>query len=258
MGNIAEIMDILQGHSYLIDKLVDIQYNNAVKKQNNKMTELQISEKPKNVVTSLELVKEINMFREQEGNRSEIVHSDLLKIIRDEFEEEIGLGNISPSSYLNSQNKEQPMFNLTPSQAKQVLVRESKFVRKGVIAKLEKLENNQMPISIEDALIQQLQFTKAIRLEQEAIKAEQGQINNRLDLVEAKQKTRPEYFTVAGYGSLLKIPVNLTLAIKLGKDATKICTDTNTPIDKVHDPRFGLVGSYPVPVLKEVFRKQFA
>ena len=37
-------------------------------------------------------------------------------------------------------NREQPMFVLTLSQAKQVLVRESKFVRKHVIAYLEQLE----------------------------------------------------------------------------------------------------------------------
>jgi phage anti-repressor protein len=90
------------------------------------------------------------------------------------------------------------------------------------------------------------------------IENEQKQINARLDLIEAKQLTRPEYFTIAGYGSLYKIQVNLSLAVKLGKEATKICTDKNIPIDKVHDPRFGLVGSYPVPILKEVFRKQFA
>lgn len=49
----------------------------------------------KDTLTSIELVKEINIFREQEGNRSELKHSDLLKIIRDEFEDEIGMGKIS-------------------------------------------------------------------------------------------------------------------------------------------------------------------
>jgi phage antirepressor YoqD-like protein len=91
-------------------------------------------------ITSIELVKQINLFREQEGNRTELGHNDLLKIIRDEFEEEIGLGKISQSSYINSQNKEQPMFTLTISQGKQVLVRESKFVRKATIIYLEALE----------------------------------------------------------------------------------------------------------------------
>lgn len=101
----------------------------------------------KETISSLELVKQINIFRQQEGNRAELQHYDLLKIIRDEFEEEIGLGKISVSSYKNSQNKEQPMYNLTYNQAKQILVRESKFVRKAVIQYIEKLENEIKKVS---------------------------------------------------------------------------------------------------------------
>lgn len=105
--------------------------------------------------TSLELVDLINKYREQEGNRRELFHKDFLKVVRDEFEEEIGQGNISPSSYINSQNKEQPMFVLNLAQSRQVLVRESKFVRKAVIAYIDKLENsliNQLPKDYPSAL----------------------------------------------------------------------------------------------------------
>ncbi|KYM52734.1 antirepressor [Fusobacterium necrophorum subsp. funduliforme] len=111
----------------------------------------------KNTFTSLELVEKINTFREQEGNRAELKHYDFLKIIRDEFEEEIGLGKISASSYKNSQNKEQPMFILSLQQSRQVLVRESKFVRKAVIKYIDELESRikgqfQMPTSFAEAL----------------------------------------------------------------------------------------------------------
>ena len=51
-------------------------------------------------ITSLELVEEINMFRNQEGGRATLEHSDLLKVIRNEFEEEIDEGIISPVSDL--------------------------------------------------------------------------------------------------------------------------------------------------------------
>ena len=95
----------------------------------------------KDSITTLELLKQINIFREQEGNRAELQHYDLLKVVRDEFEEEIGLGKISVSSYKNSQNKEQPMYILTLNQAKQILVRESKFVRKHMIKYIEELES---------------------------------------------------------------------------------------------------------------------
>lgn len=74
-------------------------------------------------VTSLEMVKQINFFREQEGNRAELQHNDLLKVIRDEFSDEIDEGKMSPSSYKDSMNREKPMFELTLNQAKQVFVR---------------------------------------------------------------------------------------------------------------------------------------
>lgn len=97
-------------------------------------------------ITSLELVKQINIFRSKEENKSELGHNDLLKIIRDEFEEEISLGKISHTPYTHPQNRQTyPMFVLTISQAKQVLVRESKFVRKAVISCLEELEQGVKP-----------------------------------------------------------------------------------------------------------------
>lgn len=111
----------------------------------------------KNQITSKELLEQINLFREEEykeklknntlteaqkkrGKAVKLEHKDLLDIIRDEFSEEIGLGKISPSSYKNSQNKEQPMFILTLNQAKQVLLRESKYVRRAIISYIEVLE----------------------------------------------------------------------------------------------------------------------
>lgn len=102
------------------------------------MEELKVLENGK--ITSLELRDQINLFRKQEGSRAELQHKTLLDIIRDEFEDEIDEQKILPSSYKDSMNREKPMFELTISQAKQVLVRESKFVRKAVINRLEYLE----------------------------------------------------------------------------------------------------------------------
>ena len=104
-------------------------------------------------ITSLKLLEEINFFRKQEGGRAELQHKTLLEIIRDEFEEEIGEKNILPTStYKDSQGKDRPMFVLTIQQGKQVLVRESKFVRKAVIKKLDELINS------EESLIKNLIF----------------------------------------------------------------------------------------------------
>lgn len=101
----------------------------------------------KNTITSLELLEQINIFRKQEGGRAELQHRDLLKVIRDEFEEEIDEGKISPVTYKDKKGEERPMFELTTEQAKQVLVRESKFVRKAVIHYIKELENKLKDIS---------------------------------------------------------------------------------------------------------------
>lgn len=101
----------------------------------------------KNTITSLELLEQINIFRKQEGGRAELQHRDLLKVIRDEFKEEIDEGKISPVTYKDKKGEERPMFELTTEQAKQVLVRESKFVRKAVIHYIKELENKLKDIS---------------------------------------------------------------------------------------------------------------
>lgn len=147
---------------------------------------IKVGEHTHDGITSLDLKKQINLFRGQEGNRTQLKHSDLLKVIRDEFEEEIGMGKISYTLYKHPQNgQEYPMFELTLSQAKQVLVRESKFVRKAVISYIEKLEktlmNNQpkLPQTYKEALKELL-----IQVEE----------NERLQLENKDMKPKSEYF----------------------------------------------------------------
>lgn len=106
-------------------------------------------------ITSLDLVKQINLFRVQEENKAELQHKTLLEIIRDEFEDEISRQKILPSEYKSERGKNYIMFELTISQAKQVLVRESKFVRKAIISYLEKLENQvKVPGTYAEALLE--------------------------------------------------------------------------------------------------------
>lgn len=144
------------------------------------MNELAVKE----TMTSLELVKEINVFREEEGNRSELKHSDLLKIIRDEFEDEINEGKISSVEYKDSKGEMRPMFSLTLSQAKQVLVRESKFVRKAVVAYIERLEN-----AIKQRFQVPTTFSEALRLAAE----QQERIEEQQKLIEV-QKPKAEFY----------------------------------------------------------------
>nr|DAR19836.1 MAG TPA: KilAC domain protein [Caudoviricetes sp.] len=110
----------------------------------------------KDSFTSLELVELINQFRVQEGSKSSLRHSDFLNVIRDEFSEEINERKISSVKYLDKKGEERPMFILDLKQSRQVLVRESRQVRKAVIAYIDELERQlslQAPKTLKEALI---------------------------------------------------------------------------------------------------------
>lgn len=96
-------------------------------------------------VSSLELLEEINFWRKKDSENSEkekaeLQHKTLLEIIRTEFKEEIDEQKILPIYYKDSMNRKQPKFDLKLNQAKQVLLKESRTVRKAVIEYIEKLE----------------------------------------------------------------------------------------------------------------------
>lgn len=140
---------------------------------NTELTVLQNNEKE--TISSLDLVKEINVFREQEykykiekglslgkvekknGKFTELRHDTLLVIIRDEFEEEINDQKILEVKYKDKKGEIRMMYILTLDQAKQILSRESKFVRKAMIKYINQLENRikelESEISKRDTLI---------------------------------------------------------------------------------------------------------
>lgn len=123
----------------------------------------------KESINSKELLKQINYFREMEyqekkennllteaqkkrGHYIELTHDNLLKIIRDEFNIKVNAVNKNAvknnnhyngpveTTYKDDKGELRPMFILTIDQAKQVLMRESKVVRKAVIQYLNLLE----------------------------------------------------------------------------------------------------------------------
>ena len=126
----------------------------------------------KESINSKELLKQINIFREMEykereasntlteaqkkrGHYIELQHKTLLGIIRNEFNIQVNEQNILPvenkiiptsvngifeTSYKDDKGELRPMFILTIDQAKQVLLRESRIVRRKVIEYLNLLE----------------------------------------------------------------------------------------------------------------------
>lgn len=206
----------------------------------------------KNQITSLELLEQINFFREQEGNRAELQHKTLLEIIRDEFSEEIGKQKILPSSYKNSQNKEQPMFELTPSQAKQVLVRESKFVRKAVIHYLEELESKlKKPLSSAQQLLMQAQYLVEMENRVTEVEKDVKRLENN-----QRRTVTSDQLTVIAYANMKSIKPKHYNSSVMGRKATKICKAEGLMIGKVVDSKYGLINTYPESVLERIFLEE--
>lgn len=208
----------------------------------------------KKTITSLELVEQINLFRKEEGKDVELQHKTMLAIIRDEFEEEIGQQKILPTSYKDQWNREQPMFELTIAQGKQVLLRESKFVRRHVVAWLERFEEANNPMTAGEILMAQAQGMIALEKAQQLQAQQIALQNERLIKIEAKITTKNEdYFTISGYSNIIGKKVPLQTAIALGRKAAKICVQRDIPMGNEYDAKYGFVKSYPTEILREVF-----
>lgn len=114
-------------------------------------------------ISSFELLDQINLFRSLDAKKSKLAHRTLLSIIRDEFsgdeneslQEQKILQSFRIRELPNGGHKKDPYFELTISQAKQVLLRESKQVRRKVIEYLENFERtfaNSMKRAVEPIL----------------------------------------------------------------------------------------------------------
>ena len=143
------------------------------------------------MITSRDLLKKINKLREKEyeekakagtltkseikrGKFIELRHKNLLRTIKDEFSEEInGLkielveneisqGKFFLSKYLDEKGEKRDMCVLPLEKVKQVLMRESKFVRKAVIEYIDYLENQNRQLE-ELARLQARELSKVTR-----------------------------------------------------------------------------------------------
>lgn len=112
-------------------------------------------------ISSVELVQVINQFRKLESQSmekeyKELAHYDFYKKITKETEalKSLGLGdgNISESSYIDSQNKKQPCYSLNRDGMLQMLNSESALVRYKTIEYINKLEDKLKEVSVNNKI----------------------------------------------------------------------------------------------------------
>lgn len=138
-------------------------------------------------------------------------------------------------------------YALTLDAAKEISMlqrtEKGKVARKYFIECEKKLKQ---PLSQIDILIQSAQMIKE---QEKRISA----MENKVLEIAAKTQTTSDYFTIVGYATLNGISCGLKLASNLGRKATALCNQRKIATESLPDPRFGIVRTYPIPILKEVF-----
>lgn len=176
-------------------------------------------------------------------------HDAILRDIRNLLQQGVAVHNFVESSYEDANQRNRPCYYLTK---KGCLILASGYdakLREKIIDRWEELEIEKRatkPLSQLDILAQSVQILQ----EQEKRLTE---VEDRVKVIEAKQTTHQNWFTIAGYGTLHKIQVGIKLAASLGRKATNLCRQKGVEPEEIPDPRFGKVKTYPEDVLKQVF-----
>jgi hypothetical protein len=104
-----------------------------------------------------------------------------------------------------------------------------------------------------DLIIQLATNAKDNVLRMERIEGQMSRVEEKVLLLEAKQDTRPDYFTVVGFGRVSKLKIGQSLAKRVGMKAAALCRKRGFPIDHAKDDKWGRVGTYPLEILQEAY-----
>jgi hypothetical protein len=72
----------------------------------------------------------------------------------------------------------------------------------------------------------------------------------------AKAESTYGYFSVLGFAKTRNVEMPVSEASKHGKNLTAICVRRGIQVQKLKDPRFGEVNTYPKSVLEEYFTEE--
>lgn len=177
-------------------------------------------------------------------------HKNILADIRDESKK-LEIQGIraelifQPGEYLDKNNQARPMYNLTEEGVLQLAARYDAVVRFKLI---ERVTKPQKPLSIPQQLLQNAQYLVA--MENRVSTVEKGIA--RLEHNQRRTVTS-NHLTVIAYANMKGIKPNQYHAPSVGKKATKLCREQGLAIGSVVDSRYGLINTYPVEILDQVF-----
>ena len=153
------------------------------------------------------------------------------------------------STYKDTTGKENRQYELDRDSSYCVVAGYDPNSRMRIIKRWQELEAANVPKSIGDVLVAQ---ALAFRDNERRLAAiEQQQFETKAQI--AALIDGANHFTVLGYANVIGLKLTNQMASQVGKIATGICREMGWPMGKAHDPRYGVVGSYPREAIAKAF-----
>jgi len=186
--------------------------------------------------TSVYLTEQINVFRKEEG-KSDLRHSDLIRKIELEFEDEINERKISSVNYLDKKGQQRKCYDLDFEESLQLLMSESKKVRKQVVAKLKQLQSKTPTTYLQalEVLIKTEKEKQLLELKNENLETV---LDNLLEWVSIVK--------IANHNKVSELNFNWRLLKSKSKEL-------GYKIKKAESPRFGYQNLYHIDSFKAVY-----
>ena len=189
--------------------------------------------------------------------------------------------NFGLSSYVNEQNKEFPMYEMTKDgftflvmgyTGQKAAEFKEAYINAFNTMETELKSQQTKQLSAAESLLQSVQLLVAherqLAILEHNQKNMQGAISSlydkvygmqfETDMVKQKLNNEIDRYTVIGYCSAHNIPMTRKEAAIIGSTCSRMCKKRNIPLESIADPRFGKVNTYPSELIAEVINDRQA
>ena len=189
--------------------------------------------------------------------------------------------NFGLSSYVNEQNKEFPMYEMTKDgftflvmgyTGQKAAEFKEAYINAFNTMETELKSQQTKQLSAAESLLQSVQLLVAherqLAILEHNQKNMQGAISSlydkvygmqfETDMVKQKLNNEIDRYTVIGYCSAHNIPMTRKEAAIIGGTCSRMCKKRNILVESIADPRFGKINTYPSELIAEVIKDRQA
>lgn len=184
-------------------------------------------------------------------------HNKILRDIRDEVEklEKQGIraeAIFGLGEYLDKNNQKRPMYILTKEGVLQLAARYSAVVRFRLIEKVIVPGN---AVSVPQQLLAQAQYLVDVENRLSTVEGNMAGLQKGISRLEHNERraVTSNHLTVIAYANMKGINPGSYNSSSVGRKATKLCRDRGLLTGTVVDSKYGLINTYPLEILDEIF-----